>query len=230
MSKNKKFITGIYNYCDYICEKCVFTSQCYLYWAENQAEESSTEEMDMDFEEFSELDSDFEAFDIDQDVEHPFDEEAEDEDEERTQQIIAPSFKIIEILDPIMDQITQLEQYPDRVQQAIELVLENYLLITVKFYRAVHQTTFEASDSLDEVEIYNYVDTEKTLLALKSFNWNMRAGLHILQIYFTQHSDEFLIAMDLSRQIEKRIDDDLLPATRIILQKYAHHLDDDDYL
>jgi hypothetical protein len=99
----------------------------------------------------------------------------------------------------------------------------------VKFYRAVHQTTFEASDSLDEVEIYNYVDTEKTLLALKSFNWNLRAGLQILQIYFTQHSDEFLIAMDLSRQIEKRIDRELLPATRIILQKYAHHLDDDDY-
>ncbi len=228
MSQEKKFITGIYNYCDYICEKCVFTTQCYLYWAENQAEENNTE-MDMDFEALADLEAEYEEYEIEEEVDHPLDEEEEGEEEERTQQIIAPSFKIIELLDPIMDDLTDIKHYPKRVQEAIELVLENYLLITVKYYRAVHQTRFEANESIDEVDIYNYVDTEKTLLALKSFNWNLRTGLNILRIYFSNHQDVFHQAMKLSRKIEKRIDVELLPATRVILQKYAHHLDDDDY-
>lgn len=229
MSVEKKFITGIYNYCDYICEKCVFTQRCYLFWAENNADEHDRE-LEIDFDELADMAEGLEEYSTKDEPKHPLDDRESAREEKRTQEIIAPSFKIIEMLDPIVENIAEPGAYPAHINEALELVLENYLLITVKYYRAVHQTTFEPSDILDEIEVYNYVDTEKTLLALKSFNWNLRSGLNVLQKYFKQYTDEFVMAMNLSRQIESRIDEELLPATRLILQKYSHHLDDEDTL
>lgn len=227
MSEQFNFISGIYNYCDYVCEKCVFTDRCYLYWAENQKHEESNP-LEVNFrdllEDYEEMESTFEE------EEDPFEDFKNEKSEQRTQEIIAPSVKIVEVLDPVMEHLTEKQGMPDVIRKAISLVLENYLLITVKYYRAVHQTDFDVEAEIDQLDIYSYMDTEKTLLALKSFNWNLRAGLSALRAYFPEYMTEFAQALDLSREIENRVDEELLPATRIILKKHSSSLGNEDII
>jgi len=225
MAEQFNFISGIYNYCDYVCEKCVFTDRCYLYWAENQKDEESNP-LEVNFQDLLEDYEDIEPpFEED---ENPFEEFRNEKSEQRTQEIIAPSVKIVEILDPVVEHLTEKQGVPDVIRKAISLVLENYLLITVKYYRAVHQTDFDVDAEIDQLDIYSYMDTEKTLLALKGFNWNLRTGLSALRAYFPEYMGEFNRALDLSRAIENRIDDELLPATRIILRKHSSSLGNED--
>lgn len=225
MGERFNFISGIYNYCDYVCEKCVFTDRCYLYWAENQKDEESNP-LEVDFRELLE---DYEDVEPEfGEEEEPFEEFRNEQSEERTQEIIAPSVKIVEVLDPVMEELTEKQGVPAVIQRAISLVLENYLLITVKYYRAVHQTDFDVDAEVDQLDIYSYMDTEKTLLALKSFNWNLRTGLSALRAYFPERMTEFTRALELSREIEDRVDEELLPATRMILRKHSSSLGNED--
>ena len=56
-----EFKEGIYNYCDYICEKCAYTDRCYLYWSERHPDEARKDlekTFDRSFEKFAELISD----------------------------------------------------------------------------------------------------------------------------------------------------------------------------
>ncbi len=224
MSEQFDFISGIYNYCDYVCEKCAFTQRCYLYWSEHHPEEE-TNPLEMDIED---LVDDYEEFEDEFEEEADFIADFRNTDaERRTQEIIAPSVRIVEILDPVMEKLAERKEIPAKAQNAISLVLENYLLITVKYYRAVHQTDFNENAEVDHIGLYSYMDTEKTLMALKGFNWNLRNGLNMLCKYFPEYFELFSETLDLSRLIEERIDTDLLPATRLILKKHSHSQGDD---
>ncbi|HKJ69768.1 MAG TPA: hypothetical protein VKA68_17560 [bacterium] len=218
MSERYDFISGIYNYCDYVCEKCAFTQRCYLYWSENHPEEDANP-LETDIED---LVDNYEEFEDDFEEDEDFFADFRDTDSERrTQEIIAPSVRIVELLDPVMEELAVRTDIPAGAQQGISLVLENYLLITVKYYRAVHQTDFNENAEIDHIGMYSYMDTEMTLLALKAFNWNLRNGLNILPKYFPEYLDQFTATMELSRLIEERIDTELLPATRSILSKHS---------
>jgi len=226
MSEHGNFISGIYNYCDYVCETCAFTQQCYLYWSENSREE---EEQSLDFEFNSLLDNYDDShggFGI-QDEDFMFEDMNEEIEEQRTQEIIAPSVQIVELLDPVMEKLTEHKHLHRKARRAISLVLENYLLITVKYYRAVHLTNFDLNTEVDQVGLYSYMDTEKTLMALKGFNWNLRFGLSTLSTFYPKYSDIFAQASALSLKIEDRIDSELLPATRLILNKHSHSAGDE---
>ncbi len=224
MSDQYKFISGIYNYCDYVCEKCAFTHRCYLHWSEHYENGE-----DLSDHGYDELGGDLEGFDPGyQQFADPFERSNNLHSEQRTQEIIAPSVEIVELLDPVVEELAEQPDLSAPVRKALSLVMENYLLITVKYYRAVHHTDFNVDAVMDETGLYEYIDTEKTLLALKSFNWNLRYGVHLLRRYVTDHDGVFRQAVELSRKIEQRIDTELLPATRTILARHSSETDGDD--
>jgi|GEM_PF-1767709 len=228
MGAPSRLIPGIYNYCDYVCEKCVFTHRCYLYWSEHHPDEAAEELRDLT-DEFEEEFGDPEFEDLDDWDEMDYFARADaDETEERTQEIIAPAHKIIELLDPVIDELAQYKEYSDEVREGIELVMENYILISVKYYRAVHEIDFDVHQDLNEYEVLLFEDAEKILLALKGFLWNLRMGLQILRKRFLQYADRFHRSMILSREIEERIDRDFLPAIRTILRRHSDYLDNND--
>ncbi|MCF7804382.1 MAG: hypothetical protein K9N46_15045 [Candidatus Marinimicrobia bacterium] len=228
MSSPQNFIPGIYNYCDYICEKCVFTNRCYLYWSENDPE-AADEEIELsatDLEEFMD--------EFDENVFRNPDPADALEDFEppgryhRTHGVVAPAYEIIEILDPIMENLAASNRYPEEMTKAIELVLENYLLISVKYYRAIHNISFDTGVHISEMEVFKYMDAEKILMAVKAFLWNLRSGIATLRAFMPGYNTEFTQALQLSHEIEERIDTDFLPATRIILSRHSHYFDDED--
>lgn len=227
MGTPSRFIAGIYNYCDYVCEKCVFTGRCYLYWSENHPEEAAEELRDLADEYDDELD-DFEFDELDDwDESDFFSHLDEHKSEDRTEQIIAPAHKIVELIDPVVDKLSRYNDYPDEVQEGIELVMENYILISVKYYRAVHDIDFDVHQQLNKYDLLLYEDAEKILLALKGFIWNLRIGLQILRKHFVRYADIFHQATRLTREIEQRIDYEFLPTVRTILNKYSGYLDED---
>jgi len=228
MADHRKFIPGIYNYCDYICEKCVFTNQCYLYWSENDPD-AAEDEIELDA---SDLEDFIEEFG-DQGFPGPGsfippENLHERSTERRTHEIVSPAYEIIEILDPIMEKLAASERYPSAMTGAIELVLENYLLIPVKYYRATHMISFNPQATISEKDIYRYLDTEKILMAIKAFLWNLRTGLTRLRSFMPGYHGSFTKALQLSHGIEERIDSEFLPAVRIILSRHSHYLDDED--
>ena len=229
MAQNQEFIPGIYNYCDYICEKCVFTGQCYLYWSENDPE-AAAEEMEQNLADLEDF-IDNEGFDVFPDLN--FDEPLADfrppHMDHQTQEIVGPAYEIIEILDPIMEKLAESTRYPSEMTDALELVLENYLLISVKYYRAVYNMNFNPDAHVSEMEIFRYMDAEKILLAVKAFLWNLRTGLSRLRSFMPGYTASFVKALQLSRDIESRIDQEFLPATRIILSNHSHYFDDEDF-
>ena len=45
LAQNPDFISGIYNYCDRWCERCQFTSRCFLYATEQADPDLADPEM-----------------------------------------------------------------------------------------------------------------------------------------------------------------------------------------
>jgi len=222
MPDQHEFIEDIYNYCDYICHKCVFSRKCYLYWVEHH-ENAGLETGHEEIRAWTEF------FQSEESGEDPYHSEFsmarryhQDRHEQRTREIIEPAHKIISILDPILEEITLHDYNNSAIDTAIDLVLENYLLIAVKYYRAVHQTLFDPEIDVDMEELYNYLDTEKTLLAVKAFLWNLRFGIRLLRPHYPEYLGEFTRISTLSRLIEERIDKEFLPVTREILQRYDY--------
>ncbi|MBS1271474.1 MAG: hypothetical protein MAGBODY4_00605 [Candidatus Marinimicrobia bacterium] len=228
MADKQEFIPGIYNYCDYICEKCVFTNRCYLFWSENDPE-AAEEEMNMDPSALEDFIEDFGEDGLPGPGSfNPMEELEGRSTERRTHEIVAPAYDIIEILDPIMEKLAASERYPSAMTNAIELVLENYLLIPVKYYRAAHLISFDPLADVSERDIYRYLDSEKILMAIKAFLWNLRTGLTRLRKLMPGYHGSFTKALQLSHGIEERIDAEFLPAVRFILSRHSHYLDDGD--
>lgn len=218
MAENRPdFIEGIYNYCDYICEKCVNSSRCYLYWSEKHPEEAG-----LDFKKASE-----EMDKMMEDVHIPEDWEISQEEkdlEERLENICEKRMKPVKIItsmafkmvDKIDDDHWKSEN--DDLKDALDNITSNMALVSAKMYRALHGLPETIDEKPSDGFFYGY-DAENTLMALKGFLWNFKSGCSQLPVHLPEHKKTCKQLIGMIETVLQDIDENYLPMVQV-LKKY----------
>jgi len=228
MSDRPDFISGIYNYCDYICKNCVNTDKCYLYWSERHPEEA---EKDFDktteriIEEFGE-----DVFEIDEEWEEPYEEKLKREQErERSMEIIKPAEEIYRIALPLLREIGDNVDPDDKsLDTALDNIASNCALISAKYYRAVHGMPEYPKAEINMGDYYGLDDSEKTFLAMKGFIWNLKSGCTVLSEKMPEYSDKCRRLIELADLIFDRIENEHLPVVQTLIEKNRERFDEDE--
>ncbi len=217
MTDRPDFIEGIYNYCDYICEKCVNSNKCYLYWSEKHPKEAEE-----DFNKASEeLDKMMEDVHILEDWEIP---QEEKDEEKRQEKICEKRMKPVKIITSMaykmMDKIEEKHWESENadLQNALDNITSNMALVSAKMYRALHGLPETVDEKPSDGFFYGY-DAENTLMALKAFLWNFKSGCHQLPAHFPEHSNTCKKLSGMIDNVLREIEEIYLPMV-LALKKY----------
>ncbi len=217
MTRRPDFIEGIFNYCDYICEKCPYSNRCYLYWSEKHPEEA---EKDMK-KASKKWDKMLEDVHIPEDWEIP---QEEKDLEERMDRLCEKRMKPVKILSSMahkmIDKIDEKywESEDTELRDVLDKITINMFLVSAKMYRALHGLPESVEEEPSESYFYGY-DAENTLLALKGFLWNFKSGCTNLPTYFPEHGDTCKKQVNMIENILLKIDQKYLPMV-LALKKY----------
>ncbi len=210
MNDHPDFIEGIYNYCDYMCEKCTNRDRCYLYWSEKHPKE-----VERDFEKAMEnIEKEFGEFEIEENGEwekDPLEEAKEKEIEELCERRMKPVKILTKMAHSMMDKIDKSHWKSDNseIKDALDNITENMFLVSAKLYRAIHGLP-QSAEEKPTLHFYGY-DAENTLLALKGFFWNFKNGCMQLPNHFPQHGDTCKKLISMIENLSRKIDEEYLP-------------------
>lgn len=226
MADNKNrpdFIEGIYNYCDYICEKCPHTQQCYLYWSEQNPEEARAD--------FDKAVDNFEKYvgDLDDDFDKTeFEEDYPILDEEALEKVMNLAKNITNSAHLLLNKLENEDEvkHSKEVEDAVDLVASNFALIKVKYHRGVHNLPLTEDVEISMGNYFSLVDSENTLLALKGFIWNMQSGCKIIKSHYSEFLTLCKRISKLCKVLFERIETDHLPLVQSIITKNKSRFDD----
>ncbi len=215
--KRPDFIEGIYNYCDYICEKCAYSNRCYLYWSEKHPKEAEA-----DFKKAADhMDEMIGDIHIPEDWEIP---QEEKDREKALDNLCERRMKPVKILSSMAHKMVKNidEKYwksgDDELKDALEKITHNMFLVSAKFYRAIHGLPETVNDKPSEGFFYGY-DAENTLMALKGFLWNFKIGCVKLPHHLPEAKETCEKLGSMIDNMSRQIDEMYLPMV-LALKKY----------
>ncbi len=218
MTGRPDFIEGIYNYCDYMCEKCTNRDRCYLYWSEKHPKEAG-----LDFEKaLEEMDEEFGDIEITEEEEwekDPLEEAKEKEIEELCEKRMKPVKVLTNMTHSMVEKIDNNHWNSENtdLKDALENISENMFLVSAKLYRAIHGLP-ESVEEKPTLHFYGY-DAENTLLALKGFFWNFKSGCMQLPKHMPEHGDTCKKLISMIDNLSQKVDEEYLPMV-LELKKY----------
>jgi hypothetical protein len=232
MNEDNQYIPGIYNYCDYDCDHCAFTSQCFLKAHEKEFLEEAEQRKESGEEEWEELefheeerwlgDSSWE--DQDDDEETLF----KERDEEKVKEIVKPAREIFKIGHSILKSLGGKKHLPGSIQDALDKVGWNHALIEVKYRRALYGLPEKEDEEIDELVYWGLMDSENTFLAMQGFLWNMRMACTHIGNHLKEYKKQTKRIIELCNIIQKRIDNEYLPLVRNIIRRNRDRFEGDD--
>lgn len=222
-----EFKEGIYNYCDYICEKCAYTDKCYLYWSERHPDEAK-KDLEKASDRMEEVFGE-EVFEVDEDWQESFEEKQKrEQEEERSKRIIAPAKEIIDIAHPMLKELSpDYNESSERLRDAVDKIATNYMLISAKYYRAVHNLPENADEMIDEIDYWGLTDSENTFLAMKGFIWNLKDGCRLLVSELPEYEKKCKNIIELADLIFNRIESEHLPLVQKLIRKNRDRFESD---
>ena len=203
--KSDKYISGIYNFCDRWCEKCVFTDKCLSYEMSKESYADKPEISDKKF--WSDLENSFKMvkemlsdYMKEHNISMPTDEETEQieiemkriDDTIKANPLVLESrgynktttnflrendYFVPEPTDEIEDE-TEIEKFK-RLQDAIEIILYYKNMIYVKLSRALH--SYYSDDDEEEYEGYEEDKLVYARITIVIIERSMAAWHHILE-------------------------------------------------
>ncbi len=224
-SNRPEFIEGIFNYCDYICEKCPHTQQCYLFWSEQNPEEA---EADFD-KAVDNFDKYVDDFDDDMD-ESELEESYPTLNEEALDKVMNPAKNLTNTAHLLLNKLENEdgEKHSKEIDDAMDLIACNFALIQVKYHRGIHNLPLTENVEISMGDYFGLVDSENTLLALKGFIWNMQSGCKIIKSHFSEFSTLCNRINKLCRLLFERIETDHLPLAQSLITKNRNRFEEDE--
>lgn len=216
MAEKPDFIEGIYNYCDYLCEKCINTARCHLYWSEQHPRKARIEFNKA----AAKMDEMIGEIEVPEDWQIPPGVKAREEQlKALCKKRVIPANKLGQLAHKMLKSIDDCYWKTGNREQrnALDNISINHFLISAKLHRALHDVP-ESIDAKPGECFYGY-DSENTLLALRGFLWNFLSGCRELPKFFPEHKSTCEKLHKLARGLLYSIENEYLPMVKA-LEKY----------